>query len=108
MPSVRLFVISSKSFGTSNGIIYAHRKSGDYFNQSIEIDSAIIAFNNEMKKVPAKGYIDMMSPVMVDEIHVRVFTDENKFISQDCRHLTQAGAQYYAKILDIGAILNMH
>ncbi len=108
LPSDRLFIISSKSFGTSNGIIYAHRNSDDYFKQSIEIDQAIITFNNKMKKVPAKGFVDMMSPVMVDETRVRVFTDDNKFISQDCRHLTQAGARYYSRILDIEMILDMH
>ena len=108
LPSERLYVISSKMFGTSNGIIYAHRNSDDYFKQSVEIDQALIDFNNEMRKVPAKGYIDTMSPVMKNETHVRVFTDDNKFISQDCRHLTQAGAQYYSRILDLGMLLDMH
>ena len=31
---------------------------------------------------------------------VRVFSDDGRFISQDCRHLTKAGAQYYAKLMD--------
>lgn len=31
---------------------------------------------------------------------VRVFSDDGKFISQDCRHLTKAGAKYYAKMID--------
>ena len=52
-------------------------------------------------------FIDMMAPVMIDETHVRVFTDDNKFISQDCRHLTQAGAQYYAQILNLDSIFEM-
>lgn len=29
-----------------------------------------------------------------------VFSDDGRFISQDCRHLTKAGAQYYAKLMD--------
>ncbi len=29
---------------------------------------------------------------------VRVFADDGLFISQDCRHLTRAGAQYYAQV----------
>ncbi len=36
-------------------------------------------------------YIDMLAPVMITDTKVRVFTDDNKFISQDCSHLTKAG-----------------
>ena len=31
---------------------------------------------------------------------IRVFSDENKFISQDCIHLTQGGARYYAQVIE--------
>jgi hypothetical protein len=31
---------------------------------------------------------------------VPVFTPERKFISQDCRHWTQAGARFYAELFD--------
>ena len=50
--------------------------------------------------------LDMMLPVMIDDKHVKVFTDDGKFISQDCRHLTQAGAQYYAKILELDKLFS--
>ena len=32
---------------------------------------------------------------------VPVFVNDGRFISQDCRHLTQAGAQYYASLIDL-------
>lgn len=30
------------------------------------------------------------------EYRVRVFSDDGRFISQDCRHLTKAGTEFYA------------
>jgi hypothetical protein len=38
---------------------------------------------------------------------VPVFTPSRKFISEDCRHLTRAGAQYFAQLFDaeLGVIL---
>lgn len=39
---------------------------------------------------------------------VQVFTDDGRFISQDCRHLTRAGAQYYAKLMNWKIIFKNH
>lgn len=103
----KLFVVGNKNYGESNGIIYAHRLSADYFEQTFEIPVELVSANSRDMSHYSDHYIDMMSPVMVDETHARVFTDDKKFISQDCRHLTQAGAQYYARILDIGEILGI-
>ena len=49
-------------------------------------------------------YIDMMKAVSLDG-RVRVFTDTNMFISQDTKHLTMAGAQFYSRILDLKELL---
>ena len=46
------------------------------------------------------NYIDMIAPVLVERNKVRVFTDDGRFISPDTGHLSQAGAQWYAKVLD--------
>ena len=43
---------------------------------------------------------------MLDSIHVRVFTPDKKYISQDCRHLTKAGAKWYASVLDFDKIFS--
>lgn len=92
--------ISTKNYGSCNGIIYKNRHSAEYFNQVAVIDPGYKELNAEWKKQWGDYYIDLLTPSLVDEQHVRVFTDDNRFISQDCRHLTQAGAQWYAKILD--------
>lgn len=105
--SKKLYIVGNKNYGESNGIIYAKRFSEDYYDQTVEIPIKLTACNMRDSSQYADRYIDMMTPVMVDNTHVRVFTDDNMFISQDCRHLTQAGAQYYARILDVGRILGI-
>ena len=93
--------IGTKNFGSCNGIIYKNRFKASYFNQVAEIeDDGYLQLNEQWKKAWGSNYIDLLSPVLVDKKHVRVFTDDNRYISQDCRHLTPAGAQFYARILD--------
>lgn len=95
-----VYCIGTKNFGTSNGTIYSHRFSEYYFNQTIPLDPGYAALNQEKKVIWGDHYIDLIEP-MITEGRVRIFTDDNRFISEDCRHLTEAGAKYYAKILDV-------
>ena len=97
----KLYVISNKNFGQSNGIIYAHRNAKNYFSQTIEYPALLLKDNTHNAEIWQDHFIDLMTPIENNEGRIRVFTDDNKFISQDCRHLTQAGAQYYARILDL-------
>lgn len=101
-PDCKVMGIGTKNYGSCNGIIYKNRTSADYFKQVAEIeDYGYILLNEQWKKAwGEKNYIDLLSPAMIDQDHVRAFTDDNRYISQDCRHLTPAGAQWYARILD--------
>lgn len=101
VPSSKLYIIGNKKYGESNGIIYAKRGSADYFSQTVELPEKLLAQNIELAKIYKNHYIDMMGIVMVDDKHAKVFTDDNKYISQDCSHLTRAGAQYYSRILEL-------
>lgn len=92
--------ISTKNYGSCNGIIYKNRYSADYFAQVAIIEPGYKELNAEWKEQWGENYIDLLTPSLVDDLHVRVFTDDKRYISQDCRHLTQAGAQWYAKKLD--------
>lgn len=56
--------------------------------------------NKEIQRLYPNNFINLISLVCDDDGKVKVFSDTGYFISQDCRHLTQAGAQYYAKIID--------
>ena len=97
--------IGTKVFGSSNGCIYAKRFSDDYFNTTVQLDEGYKNLNERWKSEWGDQYIDLISPLLADDGRIKVFTDDHKFISQDCRHLTEAGASYYARILDIGQYL---
>lgn len=96
----KVFGIGTKNYGSCNGIIYARRNSPNYYRLTNQIQPGYIELNNKWKKEWGDNYIDFITPVLEGEGRVRVFTDDNKYISQDCRHLTQAGAKYYARIID--------
>ena len=104
----KIYGISTKNFGESNGIIYKNRNKDDYYQQIVEVDAAVMSEYYEQKeKWGNEKFVDMIKPVEVSDGVVRVFTDDNKFISQDCRHLTKAGAQYYSRLLDLKTMFEM-
>ncbi len=103
-----VYVVGTKNYGGSNGYIYARRFTSGYYRMSVEINEHYWARNTQQKQQYGDHYIDMLAPVTTGTGCVRVFTDEGKFISQDCRHLTQYGAMYYASVLDFSWILNQH
>jgi len=102
----KVYVIGTKNFGRSAGIFYNFRGDG-YFEQRVRPDMAWIQMNAELATAHGARYLDQMSPLMDENGAVPVFTDEGKFISQDCRHLTSAGAVFMAKVMTprINAIL---
>ena len=101
VPQEKLYIVGNKNYGESNGIVYSHRFGDDYYNQTVVINGDLIYNIESDEEKFGNHYINMMKPVLVDDTHARVFTDDNKFISQDCRHLTQAGARYYARVLSL-------
>ena len=53
-----------------------------------------------MKAVWGDKYIDYIEKVIDENQMVPVFAPSKKFISQDCRHFTKAGAQYFAQLFE--------
>ena len=104
----RLWIIGNKKYGTSNGIIYSHKNSSTYYDQTAEVEQWMIDMNQEYRSAYGNHFIDLMEPLMHSDNRVSVFTDDCKFISQDCSHLTQAGAQYYARLIDFSEIFSEH
>ncbi len=105
VPPDKLYIIGNKNYGESNGIIYAKKSSANYFKQTVIVPQALVQENEEESAIWRTHYVNMLKPVTKADGSVRVFTEDNKFISQDCRHLTEAGAKYYSKILDIEKLL---
>ena len=103
----KLRMVGYKNFGNSNGYIYKSRFEPDYFQKTQPIDMEVVRDNERMKQQYGDHFVDLLSVVLLGECRVRVFTDDEQFISQDCRHLTKAGACFFAERLDLARILNM-
>ena len=104
-PGAEVWGIGTKSFGESNGIFYKNRHRPDYFQQTVRIKPYFIRLNNEMKAEWHDKYIDLLTPSLVgNDGEVGIFSPDKKFISQDTRHLTKGGAEFYAHNLDFNPI----
>lgn len=65
--------------------------------------------NNQMlSEQYGNHYIDMIAFIQESDGLVRAFTDDLHLISRDCGHLTQYGARYYARIIDLSWITEMN
>lgn len=96
----KLFLIGEKNFGENNGQVYRHRFAKDYHHLTIEMEEGYAEKNERLKDAYPNIYVDMIAMVRQQDRKVRVFSDDGRFISQDCRHLTRAGAQYYASLIE--------
>jgi hypothetical protein len=99
-PHAKLYIFGEKNFGESNGQVYSHRFSKDYHKMTIPMEDGYDEKNKKYKALYGDIYIDLISYVQQPDGKVRVFSDDGRFLSQDCRHLTKAGAQFYAKCID--------
>lgn len=104
--NTKFYIVGEKNFGESNGQIYRHRFSDDFHQLTIAMEKGYQEKNEILKSQYSKCFIDLIAMVQQPNGNVRVFTDDRMFISQDCRHLTKAGAQYYAKLIDWNRFTN--
>lgn len=102
IPPERVIVVGDKSFGENNGHVYARRFMPDYFEQCVEpLDGErFLSRNRRFSEYYGDRFVDMMAPVLTEDGQVRVFTPEHCFISADGKHLTKAGARFYAERID--------
>lgn len=103
IPEDKLYIVGNKRFGLSAGIFYAKRNSKSYYEQKTSLHKSFIDQNTAFKNKYGDHYIDMISPLTVGN-EIKVFTDDNYYISQDGAHLTKRGAMYYSRILDLDFI----
>lgn len=88
--------IGTKNHGTSNGIFYKNRHRVDYFAQRTTILHDYYAVNQLLKEEWKEKYVDLQRLTLQPDSTVPVFTPDRHFITYDGRHLTPAGARYYA------------
>lgn len=107
----KVYYVGHKYFGDSMGAIYSRRFRSDYFNTVIAVPANEIAENVECAKKYGDAFIDMIGVAAVrrnsDAVGVRVFSEDGKFLSQDCRHLTRSGAKFYAAQLDVKKLIEV-
>lgn len=95
-----VIIVGEKNFGASNGQIYAKRHQSDYFQQVVNMEPGFKEKNDRLKGLYGDRYLDLISYVINEDGKVRVFSDDNHYISADCGHLTQRGARFYGKKID--------
>lgn len=99
IPEKKAWAIGTKNFGVNNGIFYNY-KGRDYYIQRTKMEKGYMENNDIMRREWKDKYIDYIGKVIDQNKTVPVFTPFNQFISQDTRHFTKAGAQYYAKLFE--------
>ena len=97
--SSKLFVIGTKNFGVNSGFFYNY-SGDDYFQQRTLMEDGSLDKNEQLSQEWGSRYIDLISKVIDKDNTVPVFTNEKLFISQDCRHFTEAGAVYFAYLFE--------
>lgn len=107
IPPERVIVVGDKSFGENNGHVYAKRYRQDYYEQMVEPlgGERFLERNERYCEFYGERFLDMMDVVTEGGL-VRVFTSEHRFISADGKHLTAAGARFYAERIEWGRWLH--
>jgi hypothetical protein len=99
LTSVPVVIIGRKSFGWNNNAIMLLPRSERASVHVKPIDEAVEANAAARQALPPANYLDMLALLGDAQGRVPVFTPDQKFISQDSRHLTPAGARYLGPIL---------
>jgi len=96
----KIKITGMKNFGISNGIFYSKRDSPKYCIQRVKPVKIFYRYNASYKAQWGEKYINLMEMVSDKNGTLPVFTPNCKFISQDCKHFTRAGAAYYATLIN--------
>ena len=109
IPPERVVVIGDKSFGENNGHIYAQRHRPDYYEQYVEPlgGERFLSRNRHFQELYGDRFLDLTSMVLNEDGKVRVFTPDHHFISADGKHLTAAGAKFFAGMIDWDKYLDL-
>ncbi|MCW5516906.1 acyltransferase family protein [Muriicola sp. Z0-33] len=95
----KIWCVGTKNFGLNNGRFYNFRGT-DYCLQRTSMEDGYLQLNKQLKEDWQNRYIDLIALVIDKDLTVPVFTENCKFISQDTRHLTKSGAQFFANLIE--------
>ncbi|MCM1451592.1 MAG: acyltransferase [Clostridium sp.] len=74
--------VGLKEFGSWAGLVYSNRNNPDYFNQIAIISQRVTETQNIERAMFDDHYIDMLSPVRVDNNNIKLFTENKMMISR--------------------------
>lgn len=95
----KTWVVGTKNFGTSNGIFF-NKRSSEHNSQRTRMENQYYELNSQLQNEWGDHYLNYITKVMDKKGTMPVYTPDGKFISQDARHLTQAGAKYFATLFN--------
>ena len=96
-----IYMFGTKDFGYSNGIHYNMMSSiSDFSNYYANMRDGTLENEKKLQTEWGNKYISLISPLINDKRKIRILDDEGRFLSQDTRHLSKAGAMFYANTLD--------
>ncbi|WP_407430434.1 acyltransferase family protein [Arcticibacter sp.] len=110
----KLWIVGTKNFGPNNGLLYNQKRNQNNCDLRANVSDYALNENQELKEEWGDRYIDLLSYVMDKNNKVPVFTQNCEFISQDTRHFTRSGAEFFAakvnlaQYLDIAKISHSH
>ena len=96
----KLVIVGLKNFGECNGQIFIKRGRPDYFKLRTRMADEYYERNATLKANNGERYLDLIEKFMDVDGNVPVFTPDHHFISQDCLHLTRAGAIWLSQLID--------
>ena len=103
-----IYGIGTKSFGKSFGPVYFQRNSPSYFTSSIPVSQLLKETNDKLKSEWGDNYIDFVEASLNNKKEIKLFTPDKMIISFDCRHLSPAGAQFFANQFDFKKIFQIN
>jgi peptidoglycan/LPS O-acetylase OafA/YrhL len=95
LPQQKLWAVGTKSFGDNNGVFYNYLGE-DRHEQRTFMQKGQLELEQKLKTLWQDRYVSYVEKIIDDDFKVPVFTPSREFISQDCRHLTKAGAEFFA------------
>lgn len=98
----KIYYIGIKNYGVNNALFYNANRDANYCHQKLTLSPKVIQQHKKEKKQWGDQYIDLIGLVKNESNEIAVFTNDCKFISQDCKHFTPAGAEYYAGLIEVG------
>lgn len=87
-------VLGFKQFGYNYNAVMRLPQAERYAHRATPLAAYLKANAEARRIIPARNYVDLFDLLDDGTRTVPVFTPERKFISQDRKHLTQAGARY--------------